>query len=77
MAVSSYEIYPKKYITNQGETWDTISLDFYGNPYHIKELIECNRQYSDVLVFKDCVELNIPILEEKSSNTLAPWKRGA
>ena len=72
----TYEIYPKKYVTNQGETWDTISLDFYGNPYHIKELIECNREYSDVVIFEANIELDIPILDE-SSNTLAPWKRGA
>ena len=73
----AHELYPKKYVTNQGETWDTISLDFYGSPYHVKELIECNRQYSDVLVFRANTELNIPILAEESSNTLAPWKRGA
>lgn len=72
-----YLIYPKKYVTTQGETWDTISLDFYGSPYRIKELIECNREYSDVLIFETGIELNIPILEEKVSTTLAPWKRGA
>ena len=72
-----YDLYPQKYTTNQGETWDTISLDFYGTPYRIKELIECNRQYSDVLVFEANVELNIPILEDKLAVTLAPWKRGA
>ena len=73
----AYDLYPKKYVTNQGETWDTISLDFYGNPYRIKEFIECNRKHSDVLIFEANVELNIPILEEESSDTLAPWKRGA
>lgn len=73
----AYEVYPKKYVTTQGETWDTISLDFYGNPYRIKELIECNRQYSDVLIFEANIELNIPILEDESPDTLAPWKRGA
>lgn len=74
--MAGYELYPKKYVTNQGETWDTISLDFYGNPYRIKELVDCNRQYSDVLIFEANVELNIPILED-TSTTLAPWKRGA
>lgn len=74
--MASYKTYPKKYITTQGETWDSISLDFYGNPYRIKELIECNREHSDVLIFEGNVELNIPILAE-TSNILAPWKRGA
>ena len=71
-----YYVYPKKYVTTQGETWDTISLDFYGTPYRVKELIECNRMYSDVLIFDGNVELNIPILDEASASTLAPWKRG-
>lgn len=73
----NYELYPKKYVTTQGETWDTISLDFYGTPYKVKELIECNREYSDVLIFEANIELDIPILEEEAAITLAPWKRGA
>ena len=72
-----YRLYPKKYKTNQGETWDTISLDFYGTPFKIADLIACNREYADVLVFDSCVELNIPILDEAKAVTLAPWKRGS
>lgn len=72
-----YECYPEKYITNQGETWDMISLDFYGSPYKIKELVDCNPQYSEVLVFDGNIELSIPILEDDAEETLAPWKRGA
>ena len=73
----NYELYPMQYTTNQGETWDSISQDFYNTPFKIKELIDCNTQYSDVLVFEANVKLNIPILDTEKSNTLAPWKRGA
>lgn len=72
-----YEIYPEKYLTTQGDTWDMISLAFYGTPYKVKELIACNPQYSDTLILDGNIELSIPILEEESSPTLAPWKRGA
>lgn len=72
-----YECYPKKYIASYGETWESISMDFYGTPYKIAELISCNPQYSDVLIFEENTELSIPILETEKSNTLAPWKRGA
>lgn len=72
----AYEIYPKKYITNQGETWDQISMDFYGTPYKIAELVSCNPQYSDVVIFDGNIALNIPILESEAAETLAPWKRG-
>lgn len=74
----AYDCYPKKYVASYGETWETISMDFYGTPYKIAELISCNPQYSDVLIFEENTELSIPILESVSSNaTLAPWKRGA
>lgn len=73
----NYDIYDEKYITKQGETWETISLDFYGTPFYIRELIYCNTQYSDILMFDANVELNIPILDSLKSDTLAPWKRGA
>lgn len=72
-----YNLYPKQYTTNQGETWDTISLDFYGTPYKIKELIDCNRHLANVLVFDANEKLNIPILQIEETSTLAPWKRGA
>lgn len=74
----AYECYPKKYIASYGETWESISMDFYGTPYKMAELISCNSEYSDVLIFEENTELNIPILEEDTgSDTLAPWKRGA
>ena len=73
-----YECYPEQYTASYGETWDSISLDFYGTPYKVAELITCNPQYSDTLIFEDNAKLNIPILETTAgSDTLAPWKRGA
>ena len=72
-----YEIYSEKYRTTQGDTWDLISLMFYDTPYRIKELIECNPQYADTLIFDGNIELNIPIINAKKSTNLAPWKRGA
>lgn len=72
------ECYAKKYVASYGETWESISMDFYGTPYKIAELISCNPKYSDVLIFEENTELSIPILESNTkSDTLAPWKRGA
>lgn len=70
-------VYPEKYKTIQGDTWDLISLMFYGTPYKVKELISCNPEYSDTLVFDGNILLSIPMLEKDSATTLAPWKRGA
>lgn len=68
--------YDTQYVTSQGETWDTISIDFYGTPYKVAELIECNPSLADVLIFEEGVKLNIPIMEEELPATLPPWKRG-
>jgi hypothetical protein len=74
----AYECYPEKYIASYGETWESISMDFYDTPYKIAELISCNREYSDTLIFEENTELNVPILKvNTTSDTLAPWKRGA
>lgn len=73
----AYEVYPKKYTTSQGETWESISMDFYGTPYKMAELISTNPKYADIAIFEGNVELSIPILEEEADTTLAPWKRGA
>ena len=72
----AYNLYKTKYVTSQGETWDTISEDFYGTPYMVSNLIDCNPQYTGVLIFDAGVELSIPILDSQSPDTLPPWKRG-
>lgn len=76
MAYETYDLYSTKYTTSQGETWDTISQAFYNTPYRIKELVACNPQYSDVLVFDDGAQLAVPILSEDVATSLPPWKRG-
>ena len=74
----AHECYSQKYIASYGETWESISMDFYGTPFKIAELISCNPALSDVLIFEENTELSIPILATTSNNdTLAPWKRGA
>ena len=76
----AYELYPQKYATTQGDTWQSISLAFYGTPFLMNHLISCNRKYSDVIMFDGNVLLNIPILDSiryvEEAKTLAPWKRG-
>ena len=72
------ECYAEKYVASYGETWESISMEFYGTPCKVAELISCNPQYSDVLIFEENTELAIPILDVASqADTLAPWKRGA
>ena len=71
------EMYETKYKTIQGDTWDMISLNLYGTPHRVAELISCNAKYSDTLIFDGGIELSIPVISGNTVNTLAPWKRGA
>jgi len=70
-----YSLYSTKYITKQGDTWDNISQAFYDNPYKTAELISVNNEFASVLIFEQGIELNIPILESSSPESLPPWKR--
>ena len=71
------EVYENKYTTTQGDTWDIISLKIYGTPHKVAELIACNADHSDTLIFDGNIALSIPVIAETTTNTLAPWKRGA
>lgn len=60
------------YTTIQGDTWDGIAYKLYGDEKYMKNLIEANWLYTDVLVFSAGVELTVPEIteEEKDDNNL-------
>lgn len=63
------------YTTKDGDTWDSIALDFYGDETFMTYIIQFNHAYSDYLVFPEGIELEIPYLEgEEDSDTLPPWR---
>lgn len=67
-----------KYITANGDMWDSIALEFYGDEKFAPILIQMNFKYSNVLVFDDNVEIIIPQLSEeilnKTTLKLPPWR---
>ena len=65
------------YTTLQGDTWDMISIDFYGNPNLSFVIINANLELSEYIVFDGGIELKIPIIPDFiSPSTLPPWKVG-
>ena len=52
------------YKTIQGDTFDSIAFKLWGEEKYMKELIQANLDYADVLVFSPNVELTIPEVEE-------------
>lgn len=64
------------YTTLQGDTWDSISLDFYDDERKTQVLMEANPDHIKTLVFAEGVQLTVPVIEDSVSETLPPWKQG-
>jgi len=65
-----------KYTAMAGDTFDSISLDFYDDERYASVIIQANLRYRKVLTFTGGEELFIPIIDDPAPTTLPPWKRG-
>ena len=62
-----------KYMTVTGDTWDLIAYKQLGNEKYMKELIEANIEFSDVLRFDGGMEITIPDIPEETTSDLPFW----
>ena len=70
---------PRTHTTTQGETWDLIAFDWYGDVERpellMHRLLEANPGYQEVVVFDGGITLTIPEDPEPSAlESLPPWK---
>lgn len=66
----------KNYMTRQGDTFDALALEMYGEETLAHYIIEFNPDYADVLIFEANVPLRLPIVENvETPDTLPPWRR--
>lgn len=66
----------KDYTTREGDTFDALALDMYGEETLAHYIIEFNPDYADVLIFDANVALQLPIVEDvEMPDTLPPWRR--
>ena len=66
----------KTYITQKGDTWDSISYSLYGNEELIAPLMEANREKIETTVFDYGIQLIIPEIDKSDSSIyLPPWRR--
>lgn len=67
----------KVYTTREGDTFDALALEMYGEETLAHYIIEFNPDYADVLIFDGGVQLRLPIVEDvETPDTLPPWRRG-
>lgn len=64
-----------RYETVYGDTFDIISLAFYGVEHYSTEIMKVNPDYVGTIIFSAGVNLEIPIIEQPAASTLPPWKR--
>lgn len=64
------------YTTIQGDTFDSISLDFYDLEKYAHIIMEQNPEHIETIIFPSGVMLKIPIISTSAPSTLPPWKRG-
>lgn len=63
------------YITNEGDTFDSIALNFYGEEKYSVFIMQLNPNLISILIFEYGIELKIPEINIKNTSTLPPWKR--
>ena len=64
------------YTTGEGDTFDELALDMYGDEKLAHYIIDFNPDYADVLIFPANVELYLPVVEDaETPDTLPPWRR--
>lgn len=63
----------KVYITQQGDTWDALALEFLGDEYLMVDLIRANPLHRTTIVFGQGVELVVPDIEIDEFSDLPEW----
>lgn len=65
------------YTTIQGDTWDLIAYNLYGEEKYMKYLIEANWQMLDVLIFSSGTVLTVPDIQEETDDEAPFWRDDA
>ncbi len=67
----------KEYCTADGDTFDNLALEMYGDETMSSQIIEFNPDYSDVVIFGANEKLKLPVFDEDEageSDALPPWR---
>ena len=66
------------YTTANGDTWDRISLEFYGDEKFAPLLMQMNFKYIDTIVFPANIKILVPEITEELKNktkiVVQPWR---
>ncbi len=63
------------YTTVQGDMWDSIAYEFYGDVKYIGLLFKSNPDFLDVSVFSAGAKILIPEIPEEYEDDLPEWRK--
>ena len=66
-----------RHVTTEGERWDQLSNQYYGDPFAYEQIITANPDVPLIPVLPGGLELAIPVIVSSSaipSAALPPWK---
>lgn len=65
-----------EYITKEGDRWDLIAYQFYGDATMYEPIIVANPEVPIIPILPSGIKLRIPIIEIKETiEELPPWKK--
>lgn len=65
------------YETKQGDTWDLMAYDLYGDEKYMRYLMEANLPLLDIMIFSSGVRIYVPDLPEETDEDLPFWRVNA
>ncbi|WP_285823966.1 tail protein X [Schaedlerella arabinosiphila] len=65
------------YETKQGDTWDLMAYDLYGDEKYMRYLMEANLPLLDIMIFSSGVKIFVPDLPEETDEDLPFWRVNA
>ena len=69
-----------EYETQDGDTWDQLALDMYGEEYMSDAIREANPDCAGIIVFGAGTVLRLPVFDEEPEEEdegLPPWRTEA
>ena len=65
----------RMYITVQGDMWDSIAYQFYGDVKYIGLLLQNNLDLLEIYVFSAGTKVFIPEIPEEYDDDMPEWRR--
>ena len=65
----------RMYITVQGDMWDSIAYQFYGDVKYIGLLLQNNLDLLEIYVFSAGTKVFIPEIPEEYDEDIPEWRR--